>query len=43
MGLELGYFAISGGNVVEAVCKGIICGMAAVYVANIVKQLGKSK
>jgi hypothetical protein len=41
MGLELGYFALSGGNVVEAVCKGIICGMAAVYIANIIKQIGK--
>lgn len=41
--LELGYFAVSGGNVVEAVCKGIVAGMAAVYVANIVKQIGSGK
>lgn len=39
--LELGYFAISGGNIVESVCKGVVAGMAAVYVANVVKQIGE--
>lgn len=43
IGLELGYFAVGGGNIVEAVCKGIVAGMAAVYVANIVKQIGGGK
>ncbi len=38
---EIAYILIGGGNVVEAVCKGIIAGMAAVYVANIIKQAKK--
>ena len=37
---ELVIFAISGGNVAEFILKGIIAGMAAVYIANIRKQMG---
>ena len=40
---ELLYFAGAGGVVVEFVLKGIVAGMAAVYVANIVKQIGSDK
>lgn len=37
---ELLYFANVGGAVVEFILRGIISGMAAVYVANIIKQMG---
>lgn len=37
---ELLYFASTGGAVVEFVLKGIVAGMAAVYCANIIKQIG---
>ncbi|MBR5543247.1 MAG: hypothetical protein IKU65_04045 [Oscillospiraceae bacterium] len=40
VGFELLYFASRGGVVVEFVLRGIIAGMAAVYVANIIKQIG---
>lgn len=40
IGFELLTFAYTGGVVTEFVLRGIICGMAAVYVANIVKQIG---
>ena len=40
---ELLYFAGTGGAVVEFVLKGIVAGMAAVYVANIIKQIGSDK
>lgn len=40
VGFELLAFAYTGGVAVEFVLRGIICGMAAVYVANIVKQIG---
>ena len=40
---EMLYFAGTGGAVVGFVLKGIVAGMAAVYVANIVKQLGSDK
>ena len=40
VGFELLNFAYTGGMVTEFVLRGIICGMAAVYVANIVKQIG---
>lgn len=40
VGFELLNFAYIGGVAVEFVLRGIICGMAAVYVANIVKQIG---
>ncbi len=40
VGFELLTFAYTGGVAVEFVLRGIICGMAAVYVANIVKQIG---
>ena len=40
---ELLYFAGVGGAVVEFILKGIVAGMAAVYVANIVKQIGGGK
>lgn len=43
IGFELLYFAGTGGVVIEFVLKGIIAGMAAVYVANIVKQIGGGK
>ena len=39
---ELLYFASRGGAVVEYILRGIIAGMAAVYVANIIKQIGDS-
>lgn len=37
---ELMYMAHSGGAAAEFVLRGIIAGMAAVYCANIIKQLG---
>lgn len=37
---ELVYALSSGANWVECLLKGVVCGMAAVYCANIVKQLG---
>ncbi len=37
---ELLYFVSRGGVVVEFVLRGIISGMAAVYCANIIKQIG---
>ncbi len=37
---ELLYFVGTGGAVVEFILKGIVAGMAAVYVANIIKQIG---
>ncbi len=37
---ELLYFAVRGGNAIEAVLRGVISGMAAVYTANIIKQMG---
>lgn len=40
VGFELLNFAYTGGVVTEFMLRGIICGMAAVYVANIVKQIG---
>ena len=40
VGFELLNFAYTGGMITEFVLRGIICGMAAVYVANIVKQIG---
>lgn len=40
---ELMYMAARGGAVVEAVLRGIIAGMAAVYCANIIKQMGGGK
>lgn len=43
VGFELLTFAYTGGVVTEFVFLGIICGMAAVYVANIVKQIGDDR
>lgn len=40
---ELLYYVSVGGAVVEFVLKGIIAGMAAVYVANIIKQIGDGR
>lgn len=40
VGLELAFVLCSAGNIIEAICKGVVVGMAAVYVANIVKQIG---
>ena len=40
IGFELLSFVYTGGTAGEFVLRGIICGMAAVYVANIVKQVG---
>lgn len=40
---ELLYFASVGGAVVEFILRGIVAGMAAVYVANIIKQMGDDK
>lgn len=40
---ELLYYASTGGAAVEFVLKGIIAGMAAVYVANIIKQIGDGR
>ncbi len=37
---EMLYFATKGGIVVEGILRGVIAGMAAVYVANIIKQIG---
>lgn len=42
VGFEVLNFAYIGGVITEFVLRGIICGMAAVYVANIVKQMGDS-
>ena len=40
VGVELLSFAYTGGAATQFILRGIICGMAAVYVANIVKQIG---
>lgn len=40
---ELLYYVSTGGAVVEFVLKGIVAGMAAVYVANIIKQIGEGR
>ncbi|MBQ6698069.1 MAG: hypothetical protein IJN09_03425 [Oscillospiraceae bacterium] len=40
---ELPYILASGGNVSEGIAKGVITGMAAVYVANVIKQMGEKK
>ena len=40
---ELLYYVSTGGAVVEFVLKGIVAGMAAVYVANIIKQIGDGR
>lgn len=37
---ELVFFAINGGNAAEFILKGIVAGMAAVYIENIKKQIG---
>ena len=37
------YSLLMGGMIVDYILKGIICGMAAVYVANIIKQIGSGK
>lgn len=36
-------FAAVGGNIVEFILRGVISGMAAVYIANVIKQLGKGE
>ena len=41
--LECVYAVCTGGLIIDFILKGIICGMAAVYVANIIKQIGSSK
>lgn len=41
--LEITYVLGSSGNIVEAICKGVVIGMAAVYLANIIKQMGANK
>lgn len=40
VGIELLYFAGTGGAAVDFILRGIISGMASVYAANIIKQLG---
>lgn len=40
IGFELLAFAATGGAVLEFILRGIISGMAAVYCANIIKQIG---
>ena len=40
IGFELLTFAYTGGAIGEFILRGIICGMSAVYVANIIKQMG---
>lgn len=40
---ELPYILVNGGNVSEGIAKGVIVGIAAVYVANIIKQMGEKK
>ncbi|MBE6911086.1 MAG: hypothetical protein E7473_01025 [Ruminococcaceae bacterium] len=40
---ELPYILASGGDVSEGIAKGVITGMAAVYVANVIKQMGEKK
>ena len=37
------YALFIGGIIVDFVLKGIICGMAAVYIANLIKQIGSDK
>ena len=37
---ELLYFAAVGGSAVEFILRGVVSGMAAVYVANVIKQMG---
>ena len=39
---EVLYGALTGGIIVDFILKGIICGMSAVYVANIIKQMGSA-
>lgn len=38
---EVLYFVVVSGNVVEFILRGVVSGMAAVYIANIIKQLGE--
>ena len=40
---ELLCFAAVGGSVVEFVLRGVVSGMAAVYAANIIKQIGSER
>lgn len=40
---EVLYAVLTGGIIVDFILKGVICGMAAVYVANLVKQMGGDK
>ena len=40
---EVLYAVLTGGIIVDFILKGFICGMAAVYVANLVKQMGGDK
>ena len=40
---ELPYILSSGGNVSEGIARGIVTGMAAVYAANVIKQMGEKK
>lgn len=38
---EILYFAAVGGNAIEFILRGVVSGMAAVYIANIIKQMGR--
>ncbi len=38
---ELPYILKIGGNISEGLARGIVTGMAAVYVANVIKQMGE--
>ena len=40
---EVLYAVFTGGVIVDFILKGVICGMAAVYAANILKQIGSDK
>ena len=40
---EILYFVAVGGNAVEFVLRGVVAGMAAVYAANVIKQIGSDK
>ena len=40
---ELPYILVKGGNVSEGIAKGVLVGIAAVYVANVIKQMGERK
>ena len=40
---ELPYILSGGGNVSEGFARGIVTGMAAVYVANVIKQMGEKE